>query len=144
MPADPVLYGARGRFQVRDDLGRFVTGGSGIEWQGLELLDRGFENFGVRMHMIAAETAEALAPVMEQYMKTHARWQDRTTDARKGLTAIAVHERDASLVYCGYSTNTPYGFFLENYTYRGVSYAIVAPTIERFGAEMNGNWRVLA
>jgi hypothetical protein len=136
MPADPRLYGARGRFHVRDAMGHFVSGGSGIEWQGLEMLDRSFDEFGVRAHMIAAQTAEALAPVMEQYAKSNAPWDDRTTDARRGLKAIVIHNAQSSSVWLGYSSSTPYGYFLENYTYNGTSYAIVRPTIQQFAQDM--------
>jgi len=144
MPADPRDYGARGRFHVRDAMGRFVQGGSGIEWQGLEALDRSFDEFGVKAHMIAAQTAEALGPVMEQYAKANAPWDDRTGDARRGLKAIVVHDAQSSTVWLGYSSATPYGYFLENYTYNGVSYAIIRPTIMQFAQDMGSYMRVSA
>jgi hypothetical protein len=141
MPADPTLYGARGRFQIRDEMGRFVQGGSGIEWVGLQLLDQEFQQFGVNCHMLVADTVEALAPVMEQYMKTNAPWDDRTEEARQGLKAIPVHDANSSSVFCAYSPKTRYGFFLENYTYNGTSYAIIRPTIEQFAQDMGGYMR---
>lgn len=136
MAGDPTAYGARGRFHVRNRLGQFTTGGSGIEWVGLELVDAMFGRQGDAMHAARVETADKLAELIEQYMKANAPWDDRTTDARKGLRATAVHNATVSEVYAGYSASTPYGFFLENYTYNGVSYAIVRPTMERFADDM--------
>jgi hypothetical protein len=137
MAGDPTAYGARGRYQVRNRLGQFATGGSGIEWVGLELLDGMFAQYGDAMQAARVQAIDQLAVEIEDYMKANAPWNDRTTDARKGLKAIAVHDAVSSAVYAGYDPSTPYGFFLENYTYSGISYAIVRPTIERY-AEVLG------
>lgn len=141
MAGDPTAYGARGAFRARNRQGQFVSGGYGIEWQGLEMVDAMFASFGNGLVAARVETADKLAELIEQYMKSNAPWKDRTGDAREGLTAIAVHDATSSTVYAGYSYKTPYGFFLENYTYKGVSYAIVGPTIERFARDMGAYYR---
>lgn len=139
MPGDPTAYGARGNFRVRNRQGQFVTGGFGVEWVGLEMIDSMFATFGDRMHAARVETADKLAELIDAYMRTNAPWKDRTGIARndpEGLKAIAVHEATSSSVYAGYGRRAPYGFFLENYTYGGVNYGIVRKTMERFAADM--------
>lgn len=136
MAGNPLDYGARGAFRARNRTGQFVQGGYGIEWVGLDMLDTMFEQYGERMQQARVEVGDRLGAMIEDYMKANAPWQDRTGDARKGLKATVVHDATATTIWAGYSHETPYGFFLENYTYKGVSYAIVRPTLEKFANDM--------
>lgn len=118
--------------RIRGADGRFVTGGAGVEWRGLEVLSAYYAERGLKMHEYRIATADALAREMEAYAKDNASWEDRTGDARGGLKAIAVHSTEMSTVYLGYASGIDYAFYLENYVYNGVSYAIIEPTIREF------------
>lgn len=128
--------GSRNRVQVRDSKGRFVDGKTGIEWVGLALLNTQYQKAADAMHAARIATANELGAVMEAYAKSNAPWQDRTGDAREGLHTIVVNEPTTSVIWLGHGNNIYYGFFLENYTYAGVSYAIIMPTIEHFGGQV--------
>lgn len=142
MPSDPKLYGARGRYHARNRQGQFVTGGSGVEWKGLEVVDQMFGDYGDQAHSLRIQGGDELARAIQVYMKEHAPWKDRTKKARQALTAIAIHDAQVTTVAAGYSgTKVGYAFFLENYTYNGVSYAIVRPTIEMFADIMGATVR---
>lgn len=68
--------------------------------------------------------AAQLAQDMETFAKQNATWQDRTTDARKGLSGEPFAENGivgASIVH-----TVPYGIWLENRHER--RYAIIGPT----------------
>lgn len=120
------------RSQLRGFDGRFVANGAGVEWQGLEVLSNWYSDRGVAMHEYRIATAEQLALTMEDYAKANASWEDRTGDARDSLKAVAVHGVDVSTVSLGYGPSIFYGYYLENFVYSGVSYAIIGPTIDFF------------
>ncbi len=72
--------------------------------------------------------AAQLAEDMEKFAQANAPWQDRTTDARKGLAGVAFAEAGqvgASIVH-----SVPYGIWLENRFDR--RYAIIGPTMSVF------------
>jgi hypothetical protein len=60
----------------------------------------------------------------------------------EGLKAIPViHDATVVVGLLRLFAKTPYGFFLENYTYNGTSYAIMRPTIQQFAQDMGGYMR---
>lgn len=118
--------------RLRGGDGRFVERGAGIEWRGITLLSEYYASRGVKMHEYRIATADALAREMEAYARDNAPWQDRTGDARASLKAVAIHAPEISTVYLGYGSEIFYAFYLENYVYSGVSYAIIEPTIREF------------
>jgi hypothetical protein len=128
---------------VRSDLGRFVENGVGFEFQGLAFLDAKLKDWGDKVQRARHDLADGLAPRMESYMKQHAAWRDRSGAARRGLKALVVHrDREGqSDVIIGHSVF--YGAFLENKTYRGTSYAILAPTLRYFSGQIGGEIRTL-
>lgn len=71
-----------------------------------------------------AAGAAQLAEDMEAFARQNASWQDRTTDARKGLSGQAF--ADAGLVGASIVHSVPYGIWLENRFER--RYAIIGPT----------------
>lgn len=68
--------------------------------------------------------ASQLAQDMEQFAQANASWQDRTTDARKGLSGEAF--ADGGVVGASIVHTVPYGIWLENRFDR--RYSIVGPT----------------
>jgi hypothetical protein len=112
--------------------GRFVTAGAGIEWSGLDVLGAWYLERGVHAQEYRAQVAEALAREMEAYAKENAPWQDRTGDARASLQTQVEHRVNESTVYLGYGSDIHYAYYLENFVYAGVSYAIIEPTIRYF------------
>lgn len=80
--------------------------------------------------------AQNQAGQIEAHMKQHAPWQDRTGNARNGLTAVATMTRQGSTtritIDMGHSVD--YGVFLEKAN--AGRYAIVDPTADAFGPEI--------
>lgn len=74
-------------------------------------------------------TAQRSAPDVENYMKDNAPWQDRTGNARNGLTAQAYKEGEEIGIELAHSV--PYGIYLE-VRFSG-TYAIIQPTIDHMG-----------
>lgn len=73
---------------------------------------------------------EQIAEEMEAYAQSNASWEDRSGDAREGLTAEVVDEglfRNSIVLY----HTVDYGIWLE-IRWNG-RYAIILPTIEHFG-----------
>lgn len=62
---------------------------------------------------------------VQDYMRTHAPWTDRTSNARNGLFAKAV-TGDAHAIVCYHTV--PYGIWLE--VRHSGRYAIIEPTIQ--------------
>lgn len=105
------------------------------------MTQQSFEKVADKIHESRIELANSLGQVMEEYAKANAPWADRTTDAREGLHTIVVNDAVTSAIWLGHGKNIYYGFFLETYTYNGVSYAIIAPTIEHFAPQVMGMMR---
>lgn len=73
-----------------------------------------------------------MAERMEMYMKANAPWEDRSGDARSGLTAQAerINGQPGIVLY----HTVDYGIWLE--IRWGGEYAIIQPTIEHFQGEI--------
>jgi hypothetical protein len=72
------------------------------------------------------------AQEVENYAQEHAPWQDRTGDARSGLTAEARHRLNH--YYIDLFHTVDYGIWLE-IRWDG-RYAIIQPTLEHFGPQL--------
>ncbi len=83
---------------------------------------------------------EDLAPEVEDWMKSNAPWDDKTGNARDGLSAEAFAGPTQVGLDVGHSPDIPYGIYLE-YSNDG-KYAIVRPTLRvqgrRVMQETNG------
>lgn len=84
--------------------------------------------FTVKANMAIRAGAVACAEDLEQWMKNNAPWEDRTGDARAGLTAEAHHQgfRQEILIY----HTAEYGVWLE-VRWNG-RYAIIQPALDHF------------
>lgn len=69
------------------------------------------------------------AKEMEDYMKANAPWEDRTGDARDGLTAVMEEDPIRPTIHLYHTVS--YGLWLE-IRWNGL-YAIIMPTIEDMG-----------
>lgn len=110
-----------------------IRGGSrngGIVWRGLDVLANNINRRGITLNRTRKLAMERLATEMEEYAKENAPWTDRTTDAREGLQAQAIHDdsRQSSTVWLGHGVE--YGLWLE--LLNGGEFAIVLPTIEHY------------
>lgn len=93
--------------------------------------------FIVTLEVGLAAYTKGFARRTEAYAKAHAPWQDRTGDARQGLTAIGEQRLVRYTITLFHTVD--YGIWLE-VRWDG-KYAIIVPTIEHMGpifmAEMN-------
>lgn len=95
-----------------------------IEWyDGPEWDDVAFEHFSL--------SAEQLQEIMQQ----DAIWEDRTGDARNGLSATAF--RDDSVIGIILAHGVDYGFWLE--VIQNGRFAIIGPTLEAHGRRVTYN-----
>lgn len=74
------------------------------------------------------QEAEGFAPQIEEYAKLNAPWEDRTGDARAGLTAEVDTEGEEVVISLSHSVG--YGLYLE--TIESGQFAIIMPTLEHF------------
>jgi hypothetical protein len=81
------------------------------------------------------ELLEELAEEVQEYARTHASWDDRSGEAREGLTAEVVDEGLFHNSIVLYHT-VDYGIWLE-IRWNG-KYAIILPTIEHYGPIVMG------
>lgn len=68
----------------------------------------------------------------ENYMRSNAKWTDRTANARNGLRAWPVHNRDEYVIILAHSV--PYGIWLE-VRWSG-KYGIIPDAVRTGGAEL--------
>lgn len=87
--------------------------------------------FEVRANVAIAAATREFAAEIEEWMKEHAVWQDRTGDARSGLTAEHKSEGFKQSIYLYYSVD--YGYWLE--VIQSGRLSILKPTIEHFQPE---------
>lgn len=90
----------------------------------LSELDRNLRNFDDRARAAISKAMIFQAARDENYMRTHAKWTDRTTNARNGLFATVFHESPSSWLLV-LSHGVEYGIWLE--VSNGGQYAIVRP-----------------
>lgn len=91
------------------------------------------EAYGKRIERAVLAVADLLAPVLEEYARSHATWTDRTGNARRGLTAVVRHaSRDLVIVYLYHAMD--YGKWLE--IAHGGPYRIIVPTLTAHYAQV--------
>ena len=96
---------------------------SPVTWKGDVTQKLGGFDAHTRRAMVAA--ANYTAPQLATYMKTNAKWTDRTGNARNGLGAkVEVSGNKVAIVLFH---SVPYGVFLE--LRWGGRYAIIKPTM---------------
>lgn len=99
----------------------------------LDALDHNLKNFDGRARRAIKASMDYQAARSETWMRTNARWTDRTTNARNGLFAVVDPlERDAWLLVLSHSV--PYGIWLE--VANSGQYAIVRPALLRAHREL--------
>ena len=95
--------------------------------QGLETIFANLDSHAARVQVAGKAIFEIYKPVLENYAKTHARWTDRTANARQGLHSDIVElSNDTVALYIAHGME--YGVFLET-KYQG-RYAILWESIE--------------
>lgn len=97
---------------------------SGMRWEGN--LTARLNQFGPKAKRAMVASAGYVAPQAESYMKQNAKWTDRTGNARQGLGAQVVAERNKVAVVLYHTV--PYGVYLE--LRWGGKYAIIEPTMQ--------------
>lgn len=75
---------------------------------------------------VAAEAFEDARSDVEEYAQVNAPWQDRTGDARSGLTAEVSHSAGDIVLTLGHTVD--YGLWLE--VIQNGKFAIIIPTLE--------------
>lgn len=110
-------------------------------WMGPDIrmdvtpLLKGLPAFDAKLDRGVAGVFEFYDSKIETYMKTNAKWTDRTGNARNGLRAKAGHDPFKSHWVDVYHS-VAYGIWLE-VRYAG-RYAIVIPALTRYGPQMMG------
>lgn len=100
----------------------------------LDALDHNLKNFDTRARRAIKATLDYQAAKSETWMRTNARWTDRTTNARNGLfaTVDATIGHDTWLLVLSHSVS--YGIWLE--VSNNGKYAIVRPAWLRANTEV--------
>lgn len=83
---------------------------------------------------VAQQSFDQSARAVENYARTRAPWEDRTGDARRGLTAEA-YSADGQVVMTLAHT-VEYGIWLE--TIQNGRFAIILPTLNRMAPQVMG------
>lgn len=97
------------------------------------------EGFARRLLSALAAVGQLIAAQLEATARANAPWTDRTTQARRGLTAISIASADALHVYLFHAAD--HGKWLE--IARGGPYKIIMPTIEASFGMIMGYIRAL-
>ena len=122
---DPIKYrDSRGRFRRATHLERNKF------WTGT--LAKGIANFQFKTGDGVGEAVVKFAERLQQYARENAPWEDRTTDARQGLTASVDQSDDNIELTLAHTVD--YGIWLE--IRWGGRYAIIIPTIEQLGPDI--------
>jgi hypothetical protein len=105
-------------------------GGSGVVWVN-NTLNLGLTKFSPELNAKVAVLVDRQGDVGTRYMKQHARWTDRTGNARATLKVDAEHEEIVhKLILHG---GMPYQIYLE--LLHAGRYAIIGPTIPILGRQ---------
>jgi hypothetical protein len=108
-----------------------APGKQGIRWYS-DTLTPHMTLFTVAAQVGLAAYFEEMAKQVEEYAKANAPWEDRSGDARAGLTAEARHRLLYNYIDLYHTVD--YGIWLE-IRWDG-RYAIIEPTLEHFGPEV--------
>lgn len=132
------------RQQVRDARGRFA-GGWGFAWQGLEQIDSNITELNKKWHRSIRQAAERLKDEMVAYAQQNAPWEDHpgeNEDARQNIQgAVVWQDEEHFTIFLGHGPRVYYGIWLE--VRWGGKYAIILPTIQKFGPQLGDRVRTL-
>lgn len=102
-----------------------------IDTNGIDL-----DAFAERLNTAVLMYADTKSTQMESYAKSNRKWTDRTGQAKATMRSVVSQPRK-NLVRITLSHGVDYGIWLELANEK--RYAIVIPTVEKFGPEvMNG------
>lgn len=91
-------------------------------------LTKNLEVMKKRMDVALLAYIKTNAAKLEAYMKSNAKWQDRTGQARQSLNGSGYKEEDNYVIKLAHGSNVNYGVFLE--LAHRKKYAIIRPTIQ--------------
>lgn len=97
----------------------------------LDSLLEGLENFESKAQTAIRMYADTSAEKLESYAKSHRKWQDRSTDARKRLKGTAIKVPEGYRLQLAHGVK--YGIYLELANEK--KYAIIEPTLTEVGTE---------
>lgn len=110
-----------------------LSAGFGFRWQGVIEIQHKLDEMNQKIEESVHQLVELLAAEMESWAQSNASWNDRTGDARKGLTGFPEHEGNVSRAVIAHTVD--YWFALE--IMHGGTYAILLPTVLHFAAQAN-------
>jgi hypothetical protein len=106
---------------------------AGVNWYYDTLTPR-MAAFQVVMEEVFEEIMEQAAQEVQEYAQTNAPWDDRSGEARQGLTADFSNEGNELTIVLYHTVE--YGIWLE--IRNSGEYAIILPTIEHMGPTIMG------
>jgi hypothetical protein len=110
-----------------------VGSGGGVVWKNNPFQSDGRAALLIlRLQRGLASYTEGFAKRVEEYAKEHAIWQDRTGDARRGLTAKGEQRLTEYKITLFHTVD--YGLWLE-VRWNG-KYAVIRPTLEVMGDQL--------
>jgi len=93
------------------------------------------EQYGDDIHAAIKQLANRYAPEIEAWMKSNAKWTDRTGNARQSLsTEVEELSSIAIGIVLGYGNDLDYGIFLE--LSNGGVWAIIGPALDYFAPKV--------
>lgn len=95
----------------------------------LSALDHNLKNFDNRARKAIDASMKYQAALSENWMRTNAKWTDRTTNARNGLFAVVIDDIGTDVWLLVLSHTVSYGIWLE--VANNGQYAIVRPAFLR-------------
>lgn len=98
----------------------------------VDTLSKGMANFVPKTGTMMAEEAQDFAAELVEYAQQNAPWQDRTGEARAGLSSEVEIENEVLNISLFHTVS--YGLWLE--IRWGGKYAIIIPTVEQMGARL--------
>lgn len=116
--------------RIRLGNGRFGSSGGMFT---SNTLDKGLAQFEFKMREGIQQFAREFAQLWEDYAKQTAPWDDRTGDARAGLTAEYYEDGGRAVGVVLYHT-VDYGIWLE--VRWGSKYAVILPSMEKMGPKL--------
>lgn len=108
-----------------------ATRGGGLTWDDTGLINS-LKTLNARADRSITAATQYHARQGEGWMREHAPWTDRTSNARNGLFGVASREFPSYKIT--FSHSVPYGLWLE-VLYAG-RYAIIRPTVQHEGTEV--------
>lgn len=122
---------AASRHNMRGKGGRFVKAPKPADLMD-DGLTSGLLSYGAKLSADVNESMYRTAGDIEDWMKENAPWNDRTTDARSGLTAAFIPDKKKPTIMIYHTVD--YGVWLE-VRWNG-RYAILTPALEYWGPQV--------